>query len=61
MYFNNSFSCNNSTFNSEDWFKRANNRKLLMIDFIRNEKKSTFYDYNFVKKEQQHIYLEQIY
>ncbi|GAA3646321.1 trehalase family glycosidase [Flavivirga jejuensis] len=52
-YFNDSFSYNNNTFNADEWLQRANKRKQLMIDFMWNEKEATFYDYNFIKKEQQ--------
>ncbi|AUP78896.1 trehalase family glycosidase [Flavivirga eckloniae] len=52
-YFNNTFSYNDTTFNSNDWLQRANKRKQLITDFMWNEKEATFYDYNFVKKEQQ--------
>ncbi len=42
-------------FDSAYWFNKAEERKKLMIDLMWNEEHSTFYDYNFVSKQQHQI------
>ena len=52
-YFDNAFSYENTNFNSEAWVRRADKRKKLMTALMWHKEKESFYDYNFVKEQQQ--------
>ncbi len=53
--FDNSFKTNTATYNSEFWLAKAEERKKRMNQLMWNQEKGSFYDYNFVTKEQHQI------
>ncbi|WP_456463210.1 trehalase family glycosidase [Lutibacter sp.] len=52
-YFNGVFKYNNDYLTSDVWLRKAKKRREIMLNLMWNEEESTFYDYNFVKKQQQ--------
>jgi alpha,alpha-trehalase len=52
-YFNDSFAYNDQVFCAKNWLDKATKRKKLMLKFMWNEEMGSFYDYNFIKQQQQ--------
>jgi alpha,alpha-trehalase len=55
LYFNDSFTIDKKTYNSQFWLEKASKRKTLMNKFLWNSSQSCFYDYNFRTKKQNHF------
>lgn len=53
--FKDKFAYGNLTYSSSDWLVKAEKRKDLINNYLWNEEKGSFYDYNFKTKNQQQI------
>lgn len=55
LYFNDSFTIDKKTYNSQFWLEKASKRKALINKFLWNSSQGCFYDYNFKTKKQTHF------